>query len=135
MGVDFGYRGERLGLPKDGPGSIATTGRRFGALVIDWLVCLLIASALLSDGTSQSTGNWALAVFGVMTFLTVGTVGFTPGKRLLKLRVIAMNGDRLTVPRVFLRTVLLLLVIPPLVWDLDGRGVHDRLSGGVQVHI
>lgn len=135
MGVDFGYRGERLGLPKDGPGSLATTGRRFGALFIDWLVCLLIASALLSNGTSQSTGNWALAVFGVMTFLTVGTVGFTPGKRLLKLRVIAMNGDRLTVPRVFLRTVLLLLVIPPLVWDLDGRGLHDRLSGGVQVRI
>lgn len=135
MGIDFGYRGERLGLPEKGPGSIATPGRRFGAIIIDWLLCLLIASALLSGGSSQSTGNWTLAVFGVMAFLTVGTLGFTPGKRLLKLRVIAMNGDRLTIPRVFLRTVLLLLVIPPLVWDLDGRGLHDRLAGGVQVRI
>lgn len=135
MGIDFGYRGERLGLPKDGSGSIASPGRRFGAIAIDWFMCLLISSALLSNGPSQSTGNWTLAVFGVMTFLTVGTLGFTPGKRLLGLRVIALSGDRLTIPRVFVRTVLLLLVIPPLIWDMDGRGVHDRVSGAVQVRI
>ena len=31
MGADFGYRGERLGLPEDGPGSIARSGGAFGA--------------------------------------------------------------------------------------------------------
>ncbi|MCK1796212.1 RDD family protein [Streptomyces sp. XM4193] len=135
MGVEFGYRGERLGLPKEGPGSVAAPGRRIAAIFVDWFLCLLIAFAMLSGGEAQSTSNWTLVVFGVMTFLTVGTLGFTPGKRVLGLRVIALNGGRLTVPRVLVRTVLLLLVIPPLVWDRDGRGLHDRISGAVQVRM
>ena len=135
MGIEFGYRGERLGLPEEGPGSIASPGRRIAAIFIDWFLCLLIGYGLLSGGSSQATGNWTLAVFGVMTFLTVGTLGFTPGKRLLGLRVVALGGGRLSVPRVFARTALLLLVIPPLVWDRDGRGLHDRVCGSVQVRM
>ncbi|MFD6282166.1 RDD family protein [Streptomyces sp. NPDC060209] len=135
MGADFGYRGERLGLPQDGPGSIAPLGRRFGALFIDWAVCMVIAYGLLARGDQQAAGNWALAVFLVMSLLTVGTVGSTPGKRMLGLRVIAEDGGRLGVVRVVLRSVLLLLVIPAIVWDRDSRGLHDRLARAVQVRI
>ncbi|MDQ1739361.1 MAG: hypothetical protein QOE53_1013, partial [Pseudonocardiales bacterium] len=35
--------------------------------------------------------------------------------------------------RVLLRTVLLVLVIPAVVWDRDGRGLHDRLAGSAVV--
>ncbi|UGY91016.1 RDD family protein [Streptomyces gobiensis] len=135
MGADFGYRGERLGLPEDGPGSVAPLGRRFGAIFIDWLLCVLIAYGLLSGDGMRGAGNWALLVFGVMAFLTVGTIGSTPGKRVLGLRVISVTGDRLTLPRVLVRTALLVLAIPALIWDRDGRGLHDRLSGAVQVRI
>ncbi|AJC58893.1 hypothetical protein GZL_06323 [Streptomyces sp. 769] len=135
MGVEFGYRGQRLGLPEEGPGSIARVGRRFGALFIDWALCLLIAYGLLSGGKAQSASNWALLVFAVMSVLTVGTVGCTPGKRLLGLRVVAEGGGRITLPRVVLRTVLLVLVIPAVVWDRDGRGLHDRLARAVEVRI
>ncbi|MFB7633937.1 RDD family protein [Streptomyces sp. NPDC056149] len=135
MGVDFGYRGQRLGLPEEGPGSIARVGRRFGALFIDWALCLLIAYGLLSGGKAQSTSNWALAVFAVMSVLTVGTIGCTPGKRLLGLRVVAEGGGRIGLLRVVLRTVLLVLVIPAVIWDRDGRGLHDRLGRAVQVRI
>ncbi|WP_198539965.1 RDD family protein [Streptomyces sp. CT34] len=135
MGVDFGYRGQRLGLPEEGPGSIARVGRRFGALFIDWALCLLIAYGLLSGGKAQSASNWALLVFAVLSVLTVGTVGFTPGKRLLGLRVVAEGGGRISLPRVLLRTLLLVVVIPAVVWDRDGRGLHDRLSRSVQVRI
>ena len=65
-GVDFGYRGERLGLPEEGPGSIARPGRRLGALAVDWGLCLLIAYGLLADGYDQAAGNWALLVFFVL---------------------------------------------------------------------
>ncbi|MBW1604540.1 RDD family protein [Streptomyces sp. JJ66] len=133
MGIDFGYRGERLGLPREGSGSIAPVGRRFAAIFIDWLLCLLIAYGLLASEGSRDAGNWALVVFGVMSFLTLSTVGCTPGKRIVGLRVVSVNGGRLSVPRVLLRTVLLLLVIPALVWDRDSRGLHDRLAGAVQV--
>ncbi|QRX91888.1 MULTISPECIES: RDD family protein [Streptomyces] len=135
MGVEFGYRGQRLGLPEEGPGSIARVGRRFGALFIDWALCLLIAYGLLSGGKAQSASNWALLVFAVMSVLTVGTVGCTPGKRLLGLRVVAEGGGRITLPRVVLRTLLLVLVIPAVIWDRDGRGLHDRLARAVEVRI
>ncbi|PJE94569.1 RDD family protein [Streptomyces carminius] len=135
MGADFGYRGERLGLPEEGPGSVAPLGRRVGAILVDWGLCLLIAYALITGGDLGTAGNWALAVFTLLGVLTVGTVGFTPGKRLLGLRVIAVNGGRLPFPRAVVRTVLLALAVPALVWDRDTRGLHDRLSGAVQVRI
>ncbi|MFF3449323.1 RDD family protein [Streptomyces sp. NPDC002667] len=134
-GVDFGYRGEQLGLPEHGPGSIARPGRRLGALAIDWGLCLLIAYGLLTDGYGQATGNWALLVFFVLGVLTVGTVGSTPGKRLLGLRVVAEGGGRANPLRVLLRTALLCVAVPPLIWDRDGRGLHDRLARTIEIHI
>ncbi|MET8861165.1 MULTISPECIES: RDD family protein [unclassified Streptomyces] len=132
-GVDFGYRGEQLGLPEHGPGSIARPGRRLGALAVDWGLCLLIAYGLLTDGYDQATGNWALLVFFVLGVLTVGTVGFTPGKRLLGLRVVPEAGGRLNPLRAVLRTALLCVAVPALIWDRDGRGLHDRLARTIEV--
>ncbi|MCM9079167.1 MULTISPECIES: RDD family protein [Streptomyces] len=135
MGVDFGYPGQRLGLPQQGPGSVARFGRRLGAVAIDWIGCQLIAYGLITRGDMASAGNWTLALFVTLTILTVGTVGFTPGKRILGLRVISESGGRLGIVRVVLRTLLLALVIPALIWDRDGRGLHDRLARAVQVRI
>ncbi|MFJ3902130.1 RDD family protein [Streptomyces sp. NPDC090025] len=134
-GVDFGYRGQQLGLPEDGPGSIARPGRRLGALAVDWALCLLIAYGLITDGYNQATGNWALVILFALSALTVGTLGFTPGKRLFGLRVVAVRGGRLGVLRVLLRSALVCLAIPALIWDRDGRGLHDRFSGAVQVRL
>lgn len=133
-GADLGYRGEQLGLPEQGPGSIARPGRRLGALAIDWALCLLIAYGLLTHGYKPgATGNWALLVFFVLGVLTVGTVGFTPGKRLLGLRIVSEGGGRLNPLRVLLRTALLCVAIPALIWDRDGRGLHDRLARTIEV--
>ncbi|GAA3200824.1 RDD family protein [Streptomyces virens] len=135
-GADFGYRGEQLGLPEDGPGSIARPGRRLGALAVDWGLGVLIAYGLITDGyDGQTTGNWALLVFLVMSVLTVGTVGFTPGKRLFGLRVVALDTGRVQPLRGLLRSVLLCLAVPALIWDRDGRGLHDRLARTVEVRI
>lgn len=135
-GAEFGYRGEQLGLPENGPGSIARPGRRLGALAVDWGLCMLIAYGLLTDGyDGQSTGNWALLVFLVLSVLTVGTLGFTPGKRLFGLRVVAQDTGQVQPLRALVRTVLLCLAVPALVWDRDGRGLHDRLARTVEVRV
>ncbi|WP_345643338.1 RDD family protein [Streptomyces siamensis] len=134
-GVDFGYRGQQLGLPEHGPGSIARPGRRLGALAVDWGLCLLIAYGLLTDGYDQATGNWALLVFFALSVLTVGTVGFTPGKRLFGLRVVPEGGGRLNPLRALLRSALVCVAVPALIWDRDGRGLHDRLARTVEVRI
>ncbi|MFE7135985.1 RDD family protein [Streptomyces sp. NPDC057638] len=135
MGADFGYRGKRLGLPEAGPGSIAPIGRRFGAIFVDWGLCFLIAYGLFAGGQGQAAGNWALGILLVLNILTVGTVGFTPGKRIFGLRVVSLDGGRLGLARVALRSLLLCLAIPALVWDRDGRGLHDQLSRAVQVRL
>ncbi|CAM5382682.1 RDD family protein OS=Streptomyces aurantiogriseus OX=66870 GN=GCM10010251_40090 PE=4 SV=1 [Streptomyces aurantiogriseus] len=134
-GADFGYRGQQLGLPEEGPGSIARPGRRLGALAVDWGLCLLIAYGLITDGYGQATSNWALLIFFATSVLTVGTVGFTPGKRLFGLRVLDLGTGTVNPLRALLRTVLLCLALPALIWDRDGRGLHDRLARTVEVRI
>ncbi|MEV7197754.1 RDD family protein [Streptomyces sp. NPDC093510] len=134
-GVDFGYRGQQLGLPEEGPGAIARPGRRIGAIAVDWGLSMLIAYGLFARGDQQAMGNWALGIFFLMSLLTVATVGCTPGKVLFRLRVIAENGGRLAPGWALVRSVLLCLVVPALIWDRDGRGLHDRLSRSIQIRI
>ncbi|MER5942791.1 MULTISPECIES: RDD family protein [unclassified Streptomyces] len=134
-GVDFGYRGQQLGLPEEGPGSIARPGRRLGALAVDWGLSILIAYGLITDGYGQATSNWALLLFFVMSLLTVGTVGFTPGKRLFGLRVVSLDTGTVNPLRALVRTALLCVAVPALIWDRDGRGLHDRLARTVEVRV
>ncbi|MCN9239886.1 RDD family protein [Streptomyces sp. RY43-2] len=134
-GADFGYRGEQLGLPEEGPGSIARPGRRIGALAVDWGLCLLIAYGLIADSYHDAAQVWAPLTLLVLMVLTVGSLGFTPGKRLFGLRVVTLSTGRVNPLRALLRTVLLFLAVPALVWDRDGRGLHDRLAGTVEVRI
>ncbi len=129
------YRGQRLGLPEQGSGSMASTGRRVLALLVDWWLCVLIAYGLIAHGNLVRTNDWAYFVFFLLSVLTVGTIGSTPGKRLLGLRVVRADGNRATLGQVALRTFLMLLVIPAVIWDRDGRGMHDRLVGTVEVRI
>lgn len=139
-----GGQGAGLGLAPHGPGSAASLGRRVLALVLDWVLCLLIASAFFassSDGPfwARADGLVTLAVFAVENLLLVGTLGFTVGHRVLGLRVrragatpqgpLPDDGRAPGLGRAALRTVLLCLVIPAVVWDTDGRGLHDRSAG------
>lgn len=135
MGVEFGYRGQRLGLPENGPGSIASIGRRVAAVFIDWALCVLIAYGLIAQRDSHAASNWALLVFGVVSLIGLGLVGSTPGKMVMRLRVVRLGGGRLSPLSVLIRTVLLLVVIPAVVWDRDTRGLHDRAAKSVQIRI
>ncbi|MGW6918648.1 RDD family protein [Kitasatospora sp. NPDC054939] len=135
MGADFGYRGERLGLPQEGPGSVAGPGRRIGALFVDgWLVSL-VSYGLIAQGAVGSANLWTTPLFLVVTVLLLATTGTTVGKRLFGLRVVRADGTRATIPQVLLRTLLLCLVVPALVWDRDTRGLHDKAVGTVEVRM
>jgi uncharacterized RDD family membrane protein YckC len=52
---------------------------------------------------------------------------------LLHLRVLRPDGQLAGFGAALMRTVLLGMVIPALIWDRDGRGLHDRASGVVVV--
>lgn len=130
------YAGQRLGLPREGSGSIARMGRRVAALFVDWGLSMLVASAFLGYRVAGGHGSNAfgpLLVFFVENLLLVGTLGYTFGHRLLGLRVVAAGGGYAGPLRALERTVLLCLFIPAVIWDRDNRGLHDRLARTVIV--
>jgi uncharacterized RDD family membrane protein YckC len=123
------YPGEKFGLPKDGPRSVATMGRRLGALFIDWFACMLISLAVFR---SQYL---TLAVFAVEVYLLTALTGLTLGKRLTGIRVVRLDGKAVGFGWALVRTVLLLAVIPPLLSDRDLRGLHDRAANTIVVRL
>jgi uncharacterized RDD family membrane protein YckC len=128
--------GVRLGLPVDGPGSIARFGRRGVAILADFLLCELIATLFgyhLTGGNKGFVNFVPLIIFAVENLLLVGTVGSTIGHRLLGLRVERLAGGLPGPLLAAVRTLLLCLAVPPLIWDRDQRGVHDRVPGTVIV--
>jgi uncharacterized RDD family membrane protein YckC len=120
------WRGERLGLPASGPGSVAGFGRRFGAIAVDWLPCSILAQSFTSN-----PGLSALVLFALLTVVSVPAVGRTPGHAAAGLRVTMLDGSRTGFGPAVIRTVLICLVVPPLLTDLDGRGLHDRAANTV----
>lgn len=133
QGYDFGYKGERLGLPPDGPGSVAGVGRRLSALVIDWLASLLVARLLFRNEADLALET--LGIFALMTIVLVSLTGASFGQRLLGLRIASVpDGGVVPFWRVVVRTALLCLVIPAVVWDRDQRGLHDRAARTVVVN-
>jgi uncharacterized RDD family membrane protein YckC len=67
------------------------------------------------------------------TFFT-GFFGQTPGMRLLGLACVRVEDGRpLGIPRAAARALLLNLVIPAVVFDKDGRGLHDRVARSIVV--
>ena len=128
----LGYPGERLGLPENGPGSAAPLGRRVGAIFVDWLACLLIVRGFLGADQSSTLGSLGVpGLFALEYLVLLPTVGFTVGMRLFGLRVTGLEGRIPSFRATAVRTVLLLLAVPALIWDRDGRGLHDRASGTV----
>lgn len=132
QGYDFGYRGERLGLPPTGPGAVAPMGRRVLALLIDWLASMLIAR-LLFGRYGEDISFATLGIFALMTIVLVTFSGASFGQRLLGLAVTDLHGNRVPILRVVIRTLLLCLVIPAVIWDRDYRGLQDKAAGSVVV--
>jgi uncharacterized RDD family membrane protein YckC len=122
-------------MPERGTGSLARFGRRLVAVLVDWLLCELIAAGFMGYRLGQGgLGSFKpLAVFVVMNLLLVGTLGSTIGHRLLGIRVVRLGGAAAGPLRASIRTMLLALVIPAVVWDRDTRGFHDKIAGTVTV--
>ncbi|MFQ1000951.1 RDD family protein [Modestobacter sp. SSW1-42] len=119
-------RGAALGLPAEGPGSLAPFGRRIAAYLVDSVAAAFVAGLVTAPELPRL---WSLPAFGVITVVFLALTGQTPGMRLLGLRLAHPNtGQRLALWRAVVRTALLMLLVPALVVDGDGRGLHDRLT-------
>lgn len=134
-GADGGYPGERLGLPEHGSGSVAGFGRRFGAILVDWLIAVwVIAQGLFRADVANA--SWiATAAFAAEYILLAGFTGSTLGMRLFGIRIATLSRDRSYFLAIVIRTLLLCLIVPALIWNNDHRGLHDRIAGTVAIRI
>jgi len=123
----------RAPVPETFP-ETASFSRRFLALLVDWFACLGVTIVVLggleawsSDGLA---GFYTLGIFVVESWLFTVLMGGSFGKLATRLRVVRMDGRGGLDPlRALLRQVLVVLVIPPLVFRPDGRGLHDMAVG------
>lgn len=128
------WPGRRLGLPEEGPRSIARLGRRILAILIDWGSALLLSFAFFrtANGTDPIVN---LALFAGLQILFLEALGGTLGYLVTRMRLVPVTGGRLRWWQPIWRTVLLCVVIPAVIWDRDQRGVHDRWARTMIVRI
>lgn len=113
--------------------------RRIGALVLDWLACWCTALVVLGParffGDSAAPNLVVPALFVIESTMLGCTLGGSFGQLLLRLRVVRTDGSGrwLDPVRMLARQLLVLLVIPPLIFRPDGRGLHDILCGTATV--
>jgi uncharacterized RDD family membrane protein YckC len=122
------WPGKGLGLPESGPRSIARIGRRLAALAIDWACAVLISVAFFSYDPFAT-----LAIFAIVQAVFLLFLNGSPGHLILGMRVVPERPAPLGIWRPFVRTILLCLVIPAVIWDRDQRGLHDRAIGTMLV--
>jgi uncharacterized RDD family membrane protein YckC len=117
----------------------ASWSRRILALFVDWfastLVVIFALGGLEAWSESRASGFYALGVFVLETAAFMALMGGSFGQVATRLRVVRADGDPRPVDplRALLRQVLIALVIPPLVYRSDGRGLHDLAAGSATV--
>lgn len=124
------YRGERLGLPESGPRSAAGVGRKVAGLVIDWLLCYGVAVVLMAFlPLPGGPAAGVIVVWALVSIVSVWLFAATPGQTAMGVGVARVDAEvPVGLPRAFFRVLLTVFIMPPLVMDEDGRGLHDRVT-------
>jgi len=102
------------------------------ALAVDWIACLLVTMAILGPArwAESSTSSWlTLAIFWVESGIGTAVAGASFGQLATRLRVLKTTGGSVSLLGALLRSLLICLVVPPLVFKPDGRGLHDLAVG------
>jgi hypothetical protein len=130
------YPGERLGLPETGVQSVGRVGRGIAAIAIDWASAFALTMLLsgLGYGSIASSNVGKLTTLGIFVILQIAglwALGGSIGHRTLGLYLVNLQGEKPTSWRPVVRSLLLALVFPALVWDSDQRGFHDKIAGTI----
>jgi uncharacterized RDD family membrane protein YckC len=114
---------------------VAGWGRRIAALLVDWLASLLLVRLFVPGVTYGTPASSLITLAFFLAELTLFTwlAGGSFGHRLLGIGVVRLDGGRVALPRAFLRSLAICLVVPAVVWDRDNRGLQDRWLGTVVV--
>jgi uncharacterized RDD family membrane protein YckC len=131
------YPGQRLGLPAEGHGSLATWRARIVALLVDWAACMAVAVLLFSTEVLTGSGwrSWMiLTTFFIQSTLLSWLVGGSLGQVICRLAVVRLDRKPLGIARAVLRAALVSLALPALVIGPDRRGLQDLAAGTVVIN-
>lgn len=103
-------------------------GRRLAAIAIDWALAVVISIAFF-DYDPFAT----LVIFALAQITFISLVSGSIGHLFLGLRVVPLRGGWVGLWRPIVRTALLCLLIPAVIWDRDQRGLHDLAAGTILV--
>jgi uncharacterized RDD family membrane protein YckC len=101
------------------------------------MVATFTTALFFSSRTSELTPSLTrLGIFFLEVGLLTALTGASIGQRIMKIRVVTWPGQLYAPPRsAFLRTFLILLILPPVIVDSEGRGLHDRIAGTEVVRV
>ena len=107
------------------------TFKRILALIFDWVAAILVVQVIPNgpDYGTQTNSLLTLIVFATEVALFTWLMGSSFGQRIVGLRVRDLIKDsNPTLVQSLIRTLLIVLLIPPLLADAAGRGLHDRIA-------
>lgn len=104
---------------------LASWPRRIVALFADWLASYGVAFFILQDIQNSAFATLTIVIFWLESSVGIAMTGASFGQALVKIRVHTLDGRPLNLFRALQRQLLVCLLIPPLVFRPDGRGLHD----------
>jgi uncharacterized RDD family membrane protein YckC len=120
------------------PFETASWARRILALLVDYAACwgvmlLIYGRDWFGNGTLPSV--YLNLLFIGESAVLMALSGGSFGQLATRLRVVRSDGSGrpLSLLMALVRQILICLVIPPLVFRPDGRGLHDMVSGSVTI--
>jgi uncharacterized RDD family membrane protein YckC len=122
----------------DVPFETASWARRIVALCVDYAACWGVM-LLIYGGDWFGSGSLPSVYLNLLfigeSALLMALSGGSFGQLATRLRVVRVDGTGrpLTLLTALLRQVLICLVIPPLVFRPDGRGLHDMICRSATV--
>ncbi|WP_243395521.1 RDD family protein [Nocardioides currus] len=118
----------------------ASWAHRVGALVVDWIACTLIVMLVIGPGgwsDDPYAGFYTTGVYVVESAVFTALLGGSFGKLVTRLRVVRHDETMrpLELIPALVRSILVALVIPPLIFWSDGRGLHDVAARSMTVRL
>ena len=119
----------------------ASWPRRVVALFIDWFASTLVVVFLVGWRDYASQGGpeqfYVLIAYVVESAALTALAGGSFGKLATRLRTVRVDGDPrpLDLLRAFARQIMVAVVVPPLIFRPDGRGLHDLAAGTATVSL
>lgn len=114
---------------------VATFGSRFGASFVDGIIQQVV-SVVFIFAIDPGMGLIVTYLFPLIyAIFFVGAYGQTPGKMLFKIKIINMDGTKVSYLKAFARylgyfvsTITLMIGYLMAIWDKEyGRALHDRM--------